>query len=77
MMKSSIIGEMPMYLSFCLMHLFSNMLIIWRMKWQPTPVTLDSSTLVQGESLGQRSLVGYSSWGRRVRHDRVTDTHTC
>ena len=28
-------------------------------KWQPTPV------LVPGKSHGQRSLVGYSLWGRR------------
>ena len=31
----------------------------WRRKWPPTPVFLS------GESHGQRSLVGYSSWGRR------------
>ena len=36
--------------------------IPWRRKWQPTPVFLP------GESHGQRSLVGYSSWGCRVRH---------
>ena len=36
----------------------------WRRKWQPTPVFLP------GESHGQRSLAGYSSWGRkRVGHD--------
>ena len=36
----------------------------WRRKWQPTPVFLP------GESQGQRSLAGYSPWGRqRVRHD--------
>ena len=35
----------------------------WRREWQPTPVFLP------GESHGQRSLVGYSSWGCRVRHD--------
>ena len=29
----------------------------WRKKWQPTPVFL------LGKSHGQRSLVGYSSWG--------------
>ena len=33
--------------------------ISWRRKWQPTPVFLP------GESCGQRSLVGYSSWGHR------------
>ena len=35
----------------------------WRMKWQPTPVFL------LGESQGQRSLVGFRLWGRRVEHD--------
>ena len=33
--------------------------IPWRRKWQPTPVFLP------GESHGQRSLVGYSPWGRK------------
>ena len=38
--------------------------IFWRMKWQPTPVFLP------GESLGQRSLVGYSPCGcKRVGHN--------
>ena len=40
----------------------------WRRKWQPTPV------LLLGESLGQRSLVGYSLWSRRVGHDWLTHT---
>ena len=31
----------------------------WRRKWQPT------SVLLPGESHGQRSLVGYSPWGRK------------
>ena len=31
----------------------------WRKAWQPTPVFLP------GESHGQRSLVGYSPWGRK------------
>ena len=31
----------------------------WRRKWQSTPV------LLPGKSLGQRSLVGYSPWGRK------------
>ena len=31
----------------------------WRKKWQPTPVFLP------GESHGQRSLAGYSPWGRK------------
>ena len=33
--------------------------IPWRRKWQPTPVFLP------GESLAQRSLAGYSPWGRK------------
>ena len=37
--------------------------ILWRRKWQPTPVFL------LGESHGQRSLVGYSPRGlQRVGH---------
>ena len=41
--------------------------IPWRKAWQPTPV------FFPGESHGQRSLTGYSPWGRkRVGHDRVT-----
>ena len=38
----------------------------WRKKWQPTPVFLP------GKSHGQRSLVGYSPWGHRVRNDLAT-----
>ena len=37
---------------------------------EPTPV------LLPGEPLGQRSLVGYSPWGRRVGHNSHTHTHT-
>ena len=33
--------------------------IPWRRAWQPTPIFLP------GESHGQRSLVGYSPWGRK------------
>ena len=33
--------------------------IPWRRKWQPTPVFL------LGKSHGQRSLAGYSPWGRK------------
>ena len=33
----------------------------WRGKWQSTPVFLP------GESHGQRSLMGYSPWGRKSR----------
>ena len=35
-------------------------------EWQPTPASLP------GESHGQRSLAGYSPWGRRVRHGLAT-----
>ena len=44
----------------------------WRRTWQPTSVFLP------GEFHGQRSLEGYSYWGRsqRVRHDWATNTHT-
>ena len=35
--------------------------ISWRRKWQPTPVFLPR------ESQGQRSLAGYSPWGRKSR----------
>ena len=34
--------------------------IPWRRKWQPT-----STVLLPGKSRGQRSLVGYRSWGRK------------
>ena len=45
--------------------------IPWSRKWQPTPAFLP------GESHGQKSLAGYSPWGRRVRHDWATErTHT-
>jgi len=32
--------------------------ILWRKKWQPTPV-------LSGKSHRQRSLVGYSPWGHK------------
>ena len=35
--------------------------ILWRRKWQPTPVFLS------GKFHGQRSLVGYSPWGSQSR----------
>ena len=37
--------------------IFGSGKIPWRRKWQPTPVFLP------GESHGQRSLLGYSTWG--------------
>ena len=44
--------------------------IPWRRAWQPTPV------LSPGESHGQRSLAGYSPWGRRVGHGWSEWAHT-
>ena len=44
--------------------------IAWRRACQPTPV------FSPGESLGQRSLVGYSPWGRIVRHNQSNLAHT-
>jgi hypothetical protein len=40
--------------------------ILWRTKWQPTPVPLP------GKFHGQRSQAGYSPLGGKVRHDLVT-----
>ena len=40
--------------------------ILWRRKWQPTLV------LLPGKFHGWRSMVGYSPWGLRVRHDWAT-----
>ena len=41
--------------------------ILWRRKWQPTPV------LLPGKSHGRRNMVGYSPWGsQRDGHDWVT-----
>ena len=55
-------------------HLFksSSLSLWWRRQWQPTPVFLP------GESHGQRSLVGYSPWGRKESGTtkRLTHTHT-
>ena len=47
--------------------------IPWRRKWQPTPV------LLPGKSHGQRSLVGYSPWGRKEsdRTDRLHFNFQC
>ena len=47
-----------------------GLVALGRRKWQPTPL------LLPGGSPGQRSLVGYTPWSRRVRHNWVTDTHT-
>ena len=49
---------------------FDSTMSFWRRKWQPTPVFLP------GESHGQRSLVGYSPWGRKESDttERLTQT---
>ena len=41
--------------------------IPWKRKWQPSPVFLPE------KPHGQRSLVGYSPWGRNVRHNLATE----
>ena len=43
--------------------------ILWRREWQSIPVFLP------GESHGQRSLVGYSLWGRK-ESDMMEHAHT-
>ena len=42
--------------------------VLWRRKWQPTPVFLP------GKSHGQRSLVDYSPWGHKEL-DTAEHTH--
>ena len=51
---------------WCKRHRFETWVgkIPWKRKWLPTPVFLPE----------QRSLVGYSPWGCRVRHDQATNT---
>ena len=45
--------------------------ILWRKKWQPTPV------FWSGQSHGQRSLEGYSPWGPKSQTQLSTNsTHT-
>ena len=39
--------------------------IPWRRRWQPTPLFLP------GKFHGQRSLLGYSPWGHRVKHHQA------
>ena len=43
--------------------------IVWRRKWQPTPVFLPE------KSHGERSLAGYSPWVTRVGHSLATEHH--
>ena len=45
--------------------------IPWRRAWQPTPVYL------LGESHREKSLVGYSPWGRKEWDRTDVTEHTC
>ena len=47
--------------------------LLWSRKWQPTPVFLPE------ESHGQRSLEGYSLWGRKESDmtEQLTLTFAC
>ena len=66
-LENQSIAELPWWLSGkesacqCRTHGFEPWVwkIFWRKKWQPTPVFL------YGKSQGQRSLAGYSPWGRK------------
>ena len=69
--KPSPLDLFPCYTNQGQIHIFFKVLKItsgnnWKLKWQPTPVFLP------GQSHGQRNLVDYSPWGRRVGHDWVT-----
>ena len=55
--------------SLVYLYFFNVAIGKWRRKWQPTPVSLP------GKSHGQRSLAGYSPWGRR-ESDMPECTHT-
>ena len=59
-------------MSLCTRHKFSPWVrkILWRRAWQPTPVFLP------GKSDGQRSLVGYSPWGRKESDTTEVIKHT-
>ena len=45
--------------------------MLWRRAWQPAPVFLP------GESHGQRSLAGYSPWGRKESDTTEGTEHAC
>ena len=59
-------GQEPLWSGKMEWHIDHGPSFRWRRKWQPTPV------LLPGKAHGRRSMVGYSPWGRRVRHDWVT-----
>ena len=56
----------------CRRHLLDpcTVKIPWRRKWQPAVVFLP------GKFSGQRSLAGYTPWGRK-ESDATDHTHTC
>ena len=60
--ETSLVAQMVSFCLQCRRPRFDPWVgkISWRRKWQPTPVFLP------GESQGQRSLVGYSPWGRKA-----------
>ena len=63
-------GEQTDQIGHLLLFNYIYSLKSWRRKWQPTPVFLS------GKSHGQRSLAGYSPWGRRVRQNLVTNSNS-
>ena len=63
---SSVVKNLPAKCSRCEFNPWVGK-IPWRRKWQPTPVSLS------GKFHGQKSLAGYSPWGRkRAGRDLVT-----
>ena len=47
-------------------HLLSTCYVTSKWQWQPTPALLQPTpALLSGKSHGQRSLIGYSPWGRK------------
>ena len=50
-------GYLNLGVSIISLKLYGSIHVIWRRKWQPTPVCLPR------ESHGDKSLVGYSPWG--------------
>ena len=50
--------------------LFNDCTPAWRRKWQPTPVFLP------GKSHGQRSLLGYSPWAKKIQTQLSNSAHT-
>ena len=49
---------------------------VWSLVWEKSPEGKSPTPVFLPEEFhGQKSLEGYSPWGRRVRHDWVTSTH--